>query len=161
MTFGRWDTFRKPCGHGRGQRGSGSKHLGHDTEMLRVEQMVILKTSAVNGSAGAYCFGHNVGLSKEIGITDEEIEAIRDDYKSSNLLTEREKAAIRWAEAITKLEAENDDSAFEDLKQHFDDNEIVELTVLSCMWNFSNRFCGALHIELEPPEEQITFRGPD
>ena len=80
-------------------------------------------------------------------------------YMSSPDLDDRQKTAIRWAEAVTLMQARDDDEAFAAMRRHFSEKQIVELTVFCGMWNYSNRLCEALHIELERPDRRIEFRG--
>jgi alkylhydroperoxidase family enzyme len=136
-------------------KGVRMQYLKEDPEFLCVEQCVVIKTSMLNGSA--YCLGHNTGLAKEVGFTEAHFDAIRGDYRSSPLLTDAQKTAIRWAEQVTHLKARDDEALFQEMRKHFTDRQIVELTVLIGMWNWSNRFTEALHIELEPEELRIKF----
>lgn len=137
-------------------RGIRMKYLkAGDYDFLRIEQMVIVKTSALNGSA--YCLGHNVDLGLEAGVTQEQLDAVQGDYAASDVLTDRQKLAVRWAEAVTGFTARDDDELFAAMQREFTDEQIVELTVLVGMWNFSNRLTEALHVELEPPGERINF----
>lgn len=64
-------------------------------------------------------------------------------------LNEREKAAVLWAEHVTKNTAKERDDVFDHLKQHYNEAEIVELTLMSGMFNMFNRFMDSLHIDLE------------
>jgi alkylhydroperoxidase family enzyme len=102
---------------------------------------------------------HNVPLGKKMGLSDVQIKAAqgRDSMRSPEL-DDRQKAAIRWAEAVTLMQARDDDAAFAAMKQHFSEKQIVELTVFCGMWNYSNRLCEALHVDLERPEQRITFQ---
>jgi alkylhydroperoxidase family enzyme len=128
-----------------------------DPDYVKILQLVIIKTSALNRSA--YCMSHNVPLGKKIGLTQEQIAAAQDsDYMNSPALDERQKAAIRWAEAVTNLTARDDESAFSAMRQHFSEKQIVELTVFCGMWNYSNRLCEALHVDLERPDKRIEFQ---
>src|SRR5207244_12840849 len=74
-----------------------------DMDFLRIEQMVIIRTSSLN--AADYCLGHNVDLGLEAGLSDKQVAAVQGDYEASDVLTAREKLAIRWAEAVTELRA--------------------------------------------------------
>ncbi len=79
-----------------------------DPDYVKIQQLVIIKTSALNGSA--YCMSHNVPLGRKIGLTDAQIAAAQgDDYMASPDLDERQKAAVRWAEAVTRMTARDDD----------------------------------------------------
>jgi len=40
---------------------------------VKIQQLVIIKTSALNRSA--YCMSHNVPLAKKIGLTDAQVKA--------------------------------------------------------------------------------------
>lgn len=64
-------------------------------------------------------------------------------------LSERERAAVLWAEHVTKNTAKERDDVFEHLKQHFNEAEIVELTLMSGLFNMFNRFMDSLQIDLE------------
>lgn len=95
-------------------------------------------------------------------MTDEQIdELVTDRWRDSDLFTEKERAVIRWAEAVTNLTAPSDQEAFEELKKHFSDADIVELTYLASAWNLSNRLAEALHLVVEPPGQRITFTNGD
>jgi alkylhydroperoxidase family enzyme len=138
-------------------RGIRMKYLkAGDYDFLRIEQMTIIKTSSLNASE--YCLGHNVDLGIEAGLTPEEIAAVQSpDFADSELLNDAQKTAVRWAEAVTNFAARDDDELFAAMQSYFTDQQIVELTVLVGMWNWSNRLTEALHVVLEPPGERINF----
>jgi alkylhydroperoxidase family enzyme len=128
-----------------------------DPDYVKIQQLVIIKTSTLNQSA--YCLSHNIPLGNKMGLTEEQIAAARgDDYLTSPLLDEPQKAAIRWAEVVTNMTARDDEAAFQAMQRHFTEKQIVELTVFCGMWNYSNRLCEALHIDLERPEQRIAFQ---
>jgi alkylhydroperoxidase family enzyme len=128
-----------------------------DPEYVKIQQLVIIKTSALNQSA--YCMSHNVPLGRKVGLSDAQIAAAQgDDYLRSPDLDDRQKAAIRWADAVTQMTARDDDAAFAEMRKHFSEKQIVELTVFCGMWNYSNRLCEALHVDLERPDKRIEFQ---
>ena len=114
---------------------------------LRIKTLVILKTSFLNGCA--YCIGHNTSLGRSIGFSDEEIAAVEGDYQGSPLFTPAEKAAIAWAEYLTERTYREHPEAMDALKAHFNEPQIVEITMVSGFFNFWNRFVDSLQIELE------------
>ena len=133
------------------------KNVKADPDYVKIQQLVIIKTSALNRSA--YCMSHNVPLGKKIGLSEAQIAAAQgDEYMNSPDLDDRQKAALRWAETVTKMTARDDDAAFAAMKKHFSEKQIVELTVFCGMWNYSNRLCEALHVDLEHPEKRIEFQ---
>jgi len=133
------------------------KNVKSDPDYVKIQQLVIIKTSALNRSA--YCMSHNVPLGKKIGLSEAQITAAQgNDYMNSPHLDERQKAAVRWAEAVTTMTARDDEAAFAMMKKHFSEKQIVELTVFCGMWNYSNRLCEALHVDLERPDKRIEFQ---
>src|ERR1700688_405750 len=99
-----------------------------DPDYVKIQQLVIIKTSTLNQSA--YCLSHNVPLGKKLGLTDEQIAAGRGDhYMTSPLFDHRQKAAIRWAEVVPIMTARDDEAAFGAMQKRFTEKQIVELTV--------------------------------
>jgi uncharacterized peroxidase-related enzyme len=117
----------------------------------RTKELVVLKTSLTN--ACDYCATHNMSLGRATGLSTDEIAVLDGDYAASPVLSHRDKAVVRWAEAVTRNSADRDNEGFEALRQWFDDDEIVELTWLSAMFNMLNRVHDALHIDIEPQHD--------
>jgi alkylhydroperoxidase family enzyme len=67
---------------------------------------------------------------------------------TSNLFDTRERRAA-YAEAVTLPDRGVDDALMSQLKQHFDDAAIIELTALIAFQNMSSKFNSALAI---PPQ---------
>ena len=72
---------------------------------------------------------------------------------NSALLNDREKAAILWAEHVTKNTARSRNDIYEKVRAIFSEPEMVELTMMSGMFNFYNRFMDSLGVPLEPQDE--------
>ncbi len=70
---------------------------------------------------------------------------------SSSILSGREKAAVLWAEHVTRNTARERDDIFETVQKEFTQTELIELTMISCLFNSWNRFMDSLHM---PVEEQ-------
>src|SRR5256885_5633012 len=87
-----------------------------DPDYVKIQRLVIIKTSALNRSA--YCMSHNVPLGKKIGLSEAQIAAAQGkDYMASPDLDDRQKAAVHWAEAVTTMTARDDDEAFAAMKR--------------------------------------------
>jgi uncharacterized peroxidase-related enzyme len=113
----------------------------------RTKELAVLKTSLVN--ACSFCSAHNVSLGQAVGLSMEQIESLSADYQASPVLSDRDKAVVRWAEVVTLNEARSDHAAFAELKKHFSDDEIVELTWVSALFNMVNRINDALWLDVE------------
>lgn len=71
----------------------------------------------------------------------------------SDLLSDREKAAVLWAEHVTKNTARNRDDVFEVVRAQFTEAEMVELTLISAFFNLFNRVMDSLKIPVEVQSE--------
>jgi capsular polysaccharide biosynthesis protein len=92
-------------------------------------------------------------LGQALGLTDAEFDALQGDgYRKSPLFGEREKAALRWAEAMTLNTAKNDDAVWDEMRRLFSDAEIVEISLAAGMFNMINRLNDSFRTELEPEE---------
>ena len=92
-------------------------------------------------------------LGQALGLTDAEFDVLQgDDYRSSPLFNEREKAAMWWAEAMTLNTAKSDDNVWGETRRLFSDAEIVEISLAAGMFNMINRLNDSFRTELEPDE---------
>jgi len=84
-----------------------------------------------------------------------EIVAVGDeiDFSDSNLFSEEEILAIKWAEAVTNNTAASNDDLFNQLKEKFTEKQIVEMTILCAMFNMINRINDSLDVDLEEQGE--------
>jgi alkylhydroperoxidase family enzyme len=91
-------------------------------------------------------------LGQALGLTDEEFDALQGDYRASPLFDDREKAVLGWSEAMTLNTAKRDDAVWAELRRHFSDAEIVEISLACAMFNMINRLNDSFRTELEPEE---------
>ena len=87
----------------------------------------------------------NAAVSSELGVPDEKILAL-EDYATSPLYDERERAALEYAERMTRTEQDVDDELFSRLRHFFDEDALVELTATIAWENSSSRFNRALRV---------------
>jgi alkylhydroperoxidase family enzyme len=63
-----------------------------------------------------------------------------DAWRESKLYTERERAALNWTEVLTRIvETHAPDSDFEEAHRHFNENELIALSIAIAMINAWNR----------------------
>lgn len=106
--------------------------------------------------------GHNVELGRALGLTQEQIDLLHgDSWQNSDLFTDKEKAAIRWADEVSHLRAKENEAAFAEMQRYFTTRQIVELTFICGMWNLSGRVAEALRLVVEPPGRRIAFQEKD
>ncbi len=68
-------------------------------------------------------------------------------------LTPRERAAVLWAEHVTRNTARARDDVYEEVARQFSEAEIVELTLMCGFFNMFNRFTDSLHVPVEDEAE--------
>lgn len=76
-----------------------------------------------------------------------------DDYMDSPHLNAREKAAVLWAEHVTRNTARSRDDVFETVRQQFNEAEIIDLTLVCCFFNMFNRLTDSLKMPIEIQSE--------
>ena len=99
--------------------------------------LIYFRVSQVNGCA--YCLDmHSKDLRAE-GETEQRLYLL-DAWHEAPIYTEREKAALVWAEAVTKItNGQVSDEAYAIAKKQFSEEELVELTMGVIAINSYNR----------------------
>jgi AhpD family alkylhydroperoxidase len=107
-----------------------------------LRELVRLRVSLMNGCE--YCVGLHSGELRKVNETEERIAAVR-DWRGSDVYTQRERAALGWAEAVTNIQdGHAPDAVFEEVQAHFSDVETVNLTLVISTINAWNRIAISL-----------------
>ena len=90
-------------------------------------ELVAFRVSQINGCA--YCLDMHSKDLRAHGETEQRLYML-DAWRESPLYTDRERAALAWAEAVTKLEKNNvPDDVYEQALAQFSEEELVDLTM--------------------------------
>jgi alkylhydroperoxidase family enzyme len=117
---------------------------------LRTRSLVLLRVAAVD-RAPYWRLQLEAG-ARVLGITGDELALIgSDEWETAPTFSERERAAILWADRVARRLARRDKRAFESVKAHFSDEELVELTLVASLGAMADRLTNALRIPPEPP----------
>lgn len=92
----------------------------------KLKEMVRIRMSVAQHCG--YCSSIRTARGKEEGLT-EELIAETMDFESSKMLSPREKAALRFSLRFKAAQVTEDDT-YADLRQHFNEIEILELAFL-------------------------------
>lgn len=84
-------------------------------------------------------------MGSAAGISDEKLTALA-DYGTSPLYDERERTALAYADAMTRTGEDVSEELFGQLRRHFDDDQVVELTAVIAWENASSKFNHALGV---------------
>ena len=108
--------------------------LGLDEKLLT---LVFLRASQINGCA--YCIDMHAKDLRAHGEGEQRIYLL-DAWRESPFYSERERAALAWTEAVTKLEnREVPDAVFEQARAAFSEAELAKLTLAIAEINCWNR----------------------
>jgi 4-carboxymuconolactone decarboxylase len=110
----------------------------------RLREIVIIRVGYLNRCS--YVVKQHVPLlSAPEGLTQAECDALA-DWRAGALFSARERAALAFTDASTR-EVDVPDAVFDELRHHFSERQIVELTVLVGTYNMHTRMCQALRID--------------
>ena len=101
-------------------------------------------------SAGCqYCMAHTAEAAASMdGVPPEKIAAAF-EYERSPLFSDAERAALTVAQAAGQTPNAVSDDDFVVLKKHFDEDQIVEIVAVICLFGWLNRFNDTMATELE------------
>jgi len=107
-----------------------------------LQELVRLRTSLMNGCE--YCIELHTKELRKLNEPEERIAGIA-DWRSSTAYTQRERAALAWAEAVTDIQdGHAPDELYDQVRAHFSDLETVNLTLTITTINAWNRLAIAL-----------------
>ena len=95
-----------------------------------------------------YCQAHEAVDAKMRGVDPEKIAAIW-DFERSQLYDEGERAALRFARDASLVPNEVTPARFAELREHWDDGQIVEMLAVIGLFGFLNRWNDTMATDLE------------
>jgi AhpD family alkylhydroperoxidase len=108
-----------------------------------LRSLVQVRVSQINWCE--FCVDLNGAAALERGVAPHKLEALG-DFERAAVFTEREKAALAYAEAATDSTRRVDEAIFARLRGHFDEQAVLELTALVAFQNLSSKFNAALGV---------------
>jgi AhpD family alkylhydroperoxidase len=117
------------------------KTCGLDQNLIH---LLKLRVSQMNGCA--YCIDMHSKDLRAAGETEQRLYLL-DAWRESPFYSERERAALAWAEAVTRVtEGHVPDAVFEQARAQFSDEELANLTLAVTTINAWNRLSIAFRI---------------
>jgi len=104
-----------------------------------LKELVKLRASQINGCA--YCIDMHSLDARAAGETEQRLYALN-AWQETPFYSERERAALLWTEKLTLISVDRvPDEVYEQVRPHFTDAELSNLTLLVSTINAWNRFC--------------------
>jgi len=120
-------------------------HLAKSGPEKSLLELVYFRVSQINGCA--YCLDMHSKDLRAAGETEQRLYLL-DAWRESPFYTERERAALAWAEAVTLVrEGHVPDEVFEQARAQFGEEELANLTLAVIAINGWNRLNIAFRTE--------------
>ena len=120
---------------------------GMEPELL---EMIKIRVSQINGCA--FCVQYHLNDARKLNVPAAKLNLLA-AWREAGIYSEREVAALEWAERVTLLAAHHiDDEAFSRVSAHFSECEVAFLTTAVGQINFWNRVAAPLRFT--PPIPQ-------
>ncbi|MBK9981707.1 MAG: carboxymuconolactone decarboxylase family protein [Saprospiraceae bacterium] len=95
-----------------------------------------------------YCQAHGIRAAERYGASEDQLLHIW-DYKTHTSFSEAERAALDFSVAASSVPNAVDDTIAENLRQYWDDGEIVEITGVIALFGFLNRWNDSMGTTIE------------
>ena len=113
------------------------KYVANSGLELTLYELVKTRASQINGCA--YCLDMHTKDARKAGETEQRLYGLS-AWRESPFYTQRERAALAWTEALTLIsENEVSDSLYEATGKHFNEKELITLTMAIVAINGWNR----------------------
>src|SRR5689334_8445072 len=111
-----------------------ARESGLETPLL---ELVRMRASQINGCA--FCLDMHWKDARAAGETEQRLYSL-DAWRESPFYTDRERAALEWTEAVTLVSRTHvPDEVYRDVRQHFSEEELVNLAMAVVAINGWNR----------------------
>lgn len=99
-------------------------------------ELVKIRASQINGCA--FCLDMHTKDARAQGETEQRIYALS-AWRETPFFSDRERAALAWTEAVTRISEGVSDPVFEEAREHFTEQELADLTWAAVLINGWNR----------------------
>jgi AhpD family alkylhydroperoxidase len=114
-----------------------TRHVNNSTLDHRLLELVKMRASQMNGCA--YCLDMHSKDARAAGETEQRLYLL-DAWRETPLYSERERAALALTEAVTDItDGHVPDEVFSVAREHFGDDELLDLTIAIVAINSYNR----------------------
>lgn len=109
----------------------------------------LVAAEACRGARCGYSTVHVVHAAQHAGVAQAQLAELP-SYRSSAQFNARERTALAIASAGATLPVADADAAFDAARQHFSEDELIEIVALVALFGWFNRWNGLMRTTLEP-----------
>ena len=120
-----------------------------------LKMLVSLISSQIAGCR--YCQAHMANLSSIYRASDAKIQAVW-EFENSSLFSPAERAALHLAYKASVVPNEVSKADFDELRKHFDEDQIVEIVASISLFGYLNRWNDTMATDLEQRALEVATR---
>ena len=117
------------------------------------------QTRAGYAVGSQFVFSQHCKAARDVGLREEQIQAIP-HWSTADCFDATERAVLAYTDALVLEHGRVPDGVFEALKNALSDEEILELTYITCTYMMHAVMSRALRLEYDDVEERVVEIGP-
>jgi AhpD family alkylhydroperoxidase len=112
-----------------------------------LRELAIMRIAQLNGAA--YEAEQHRAFALKEGVSEAQLDAL-EDWENSKLFSPVQRAVLDYTDTMT-IDVKVPDEVFANVRKHFDEEGMIELTATIASYNMVSRFLVALHVEGSDP----------
>jgi alkylhydroperoxidase family enzyme len=105
--------------------------------------------------ASRFVFSQHCKASRDVGLSEEQIRAIP-AWSVADCFSPRERAVLAYTDCLVLESGRVPDAVFDALRAQLSDEEILELSYITCTYEMHATLCRALRLEFDDVADPIT-----
>ena len=101
-----------------------------------------------------FVFSQHCKASREVGLSEEKIRAIP-SWSGSEAFSRAERAVLAYVDELVEQNGRVQDATFERLREQLSEEEVLELTYITCLYEMHAVMCRALRLEYDDIPERV------
>jgi AhpD family alkylhydroperoxidase len=146
-----YDTFQKTAPGARDALLAMAKTADESGVDKEIVELTKLRVSQINNCA--FCLQIHLNVSRKLGVPQEKLDLVA-TWHEAGIFSDKECAALAWAETLTRLADRSvPDEAYEAVRRHFSEPEVILLSVAIGTINAWNRLGAAFRFAPPIPKK--------
>ncbi len=101
-----------------------------------------------------FVFSQHCKSCRQVGVSDEKVATLK-DWQVAECFTDEERAVLAYVDCLVALRGRVSDGIFAKLKSFLSDEEILELTYTTCMYDMHAVMSKALRLEYDDRDDPV------
>ncbi len=116
-------------------------------------ELVKLRVSQINGCA--FCLQFHLNIIRKLDVDPRKLDLLA-AWREAGVFSDREQAALAWAEALTNLSGHGaDDVVYARVREHYSEQELAFLSTAVASINFWNRVAVGYRFTPPPADQGV------